>query len=190
MAALPAFGAVDASLFASLKDTPVKGQDRSTFVEMRQSRPNLGEHPLALAIARKPSEGLGMPFTFGTDCTSSEEHSRDLGKASKALHRFLDSGTINCGPKPQPATLEQDSRWLTAAQVPSLTQILMAEDATWRQTLVRMLRKIDGPGATRGLVDRAVFDMDSGVRAAAVAALRDRPQDEYTDRLVSAFRHP
>jgi hypothetical protein len=74
--------------------------------------------------------------------------------------------------------------------VPSLTQILMAEDATWRQTLVRMLTKIDGPAATRGLVDRAVFDTNSDVRAVAVAALRSRPQGEYTDRLMSAFRHP
>ena len=187
--ALPAFGAADGVLFASLKDMPVKGQDRATFLEMRRSRPQLGEHPLALAIAKQPSEGLGMPFTFGTDCTSSEQHSRDLGKASVALHRFLDSAQ-GCGPKPQPATLEQDPRWLKPEQVPSLTQVLMAEDALWRQTLVNMLRKIDGPGATRGLVDRAVFDMDGSVRAAAVAALRDRPKDEYTDRLVSAFRHP
>ena len=74
--------------------------------------------------------------------------------------------------------------------VPSLTQILMVEDVRWRHALVRMLQKIDGPGATRGLVDRAVFDMDGNVRSAAVAALRERPQEEYTDRLVSAFRHP
>ena len=74
--------------------------------------------------------------------------------------------------------------------VPSLTQILMPEDAHWRRTLVNMLQKIDGPGATRGLVDRAVFDMDGSIRAAAVVALRDRPQEEYTDRLMSAFRHP
>ncbi|HEX3315185.1 MAG TPA: hypothetical protein VHR72_09865 [Gemmataceae bacterium] len=188
--ALPAFGVANENLFESLKDTPVKGQDRATFLEMRRSRPKLGDHPLALAIARQPSAGLGMPFTFGTDCTSSEEHSRDLGRASVALHRFLDSGTINCGVKPQPATLEQDSRWLTAEMVPSLTQILMVEDARWRQTLVNMLRKIDGPGATRGLVDRAVFDMDGSVRASAVAALRERPTEEYTDRLLSAFRHP
>ena len=82
--ALPAFGVANERLFETLQDTPVKGLERTTFLEMRQSRPKLGDHPLALAIARQPSAGLGMPFTFGTDCTSSEEHSRDLGRASVA----------------------------------------------------------------------------------------------------------
>jgi hypothetical protein len=66
----------------------------------------------------------------------------------------------------------------------------MAEDVAWRQTLVRMLRKIDGPAASRGLVDRALFDLNSDVRSTAVAALRERPAEEYTERLMSAFRHP
>jgi hypothetical protein len=186
---LPEFGVSDAqALFVSLKDTPVKGLDKDTFAQLRQSRPKLGEHPLALAIARQPSAGLGMPFTFGTDCTSSEQHSRDLTRASLALHRFLDG--FGCGVKPQPAQLESDPRWSKPEMVPTLTQILMAEDIRWRQSLVRILRKIDGPAATRGLTDRALFDMDASVRASAVAALRDRPKDEYTDRLMSAFRHP
>jgi len=186
---LPEFGVTDTNVLqASLKDTPVKGLDPPTFGQLRQSRPKLGEHPLALAIARQPSAGLGMPFTFGTDCTSSEQHSHDLGRASVALHRFLDNS--GCGVQPDPAQLESDARWHKPEMVPSLTQILMAEDVRWRQSLVRILRKIDGPGASRGLVDRAVFDMDGGVRASAVAALRDRPKEEYSDRLMSAFRHP
>ena len=131
-----------------------------------------------------------MPFTFGTDCTSSDEHSRDLGRASVALHLMLDGSTRGSRGDGFAERIERDPRWLKSEMVPSLTQILMTEDPRWRQTLVHMLRKIDGPGASRGLVDRAVFDMDGDVRAAAVAALRSRPQEEYTDRLMSAFRHP
>jgi hypothetical protein len=195
---LATFGIDDDKAILSLKDTPQKGLDHDTFVQLRQTRPKLGEHPLALAIAKTPSAGLGMPFTFGTDCTSSAEHSRDLGRASAALHLMLDGlgrGTREeLGRTPAEEALamriEGDPRWLKAEMVPSLTQILMAEDASWRETLVRMLTKIDGAAATRSLVDRAVFDTNSRVRALAVAALHGRPQEEYTDRLMSGFRHP
>src|SRR5262249_14319024 len=114
--------------------------------------------------------------------------SRDLGRASKSLHSIVDHQILQ-GER-NAAWMENDPQWLKPEMVPGLTQILMAEDATWRMALVRILRKIDGPGATRGLVDRAVFDINADVRVAAVNALRNRPREEYTDRLVSAFRHP
>ena len=187
---LPTFGVADESLFATLKDTPVKGLDHDTFVQLRRTPPTNDVHPLAVVIARQPSAGLGMPFTFGTDCISSEQHSRDLGRASVVLHRLLGGVGTSRWDESLAVRIEHDSRWLKPEMVPSLTQILMAENDAWRQTLVRMLRKIDGPAASRGLVDRALFDLSAEVRSTAVAALRERPQEEYTERLMSAFRHP
>jgi hypothetical protein len=182
--------ATDEKLFKALGDTPVKGLEHEEFVQLRQSRPKLGEHPLAMMVAKRPSAGLGMPFTFGTDCTSSDQHARDLGKASAALHLMLDGRVRGEGGDNFAARIENDPKWSKPEMVPSLIQILMAQDANWRMTLVRMLKKIDGPGATRGLVDRAVFDMNATVRAEAARGLRERPTAEYTDRLMSAFRHP
>jgi hypothetical protein len=180
----------DEKIFKALAETPVKGLDHEMFVQLKQTRPKLGEHPLAMMVAKNPSKGVGMPFTFGTDCTSSDQHARDLGKASVALHVMLDGSTRGSRGEMFAERMEQDPRWLKPEMVPSLTQILMAEDVNWRMTLARMLTKIEGPAATRGLVDRAVFDMNANVRSEAVKSLRSRPNAEYTERLMSAFRHP
>jgi len=133
-----------------------------------------------------------MPFTFGTDSNSTVAHARELGKASPALHTMLDGiGRQQEGSAHTYANaLENDPKWLKPEMVPALTQILMAEDAAWRMTLVRMLKQIDGPEASRALADRALFDLNAGVRASAVATLKHRPREEYTDRFLSAFRHP
>jgi len=85
---------LDKELFKALENVPVKGLDRETNSEIRRSRPKAGEHPLALAIAKKPSAGIGMPFTFGTDSSSTVQHARDLGKASVALHSMLDGISV------------------------------------------------------------------------------------------------
>src|SRR5262249_9089811 len=65
--------------------------------------------------------------------------------------------------------------WLRAEAIPTMLQLLMHEDRPVRQMLVELLGEIPGTAATVALARRAVFDLDPGVREAAVEALKSRP---------------
>jgi hypothetical protein len=80
--------------------------------------------------------------------------------------------------------------WLRAEAVPTLTQMLMAEDASTRRLLVDLLAAIPQKPATLALARRAVFDLDAEVRAAATAALKGRDPEVWRPVLLDAFRYP
>src|SRR5262249_36465438 len=80
--------------------------------------------------------------------------------------------------------------WLRPDAVPALHQMLMAEDAPVRRILVELLTEIPGKRATTALASRAVFDLSPDVRAAAIAALKDRPVEHWRPMLLSALRYP
>jgi HEAT repeat protein len=80
--------------------------------------------------------------------------------------------------------------WLRAEAIPTLMQMLSAEDAPVRRLLVELLAEITGKAASEALAQRAVFDLSAEVRAYAVAALLERPPAEYRRVLIEALRHP
>ena len=63
-------------------------------------------------------------------------------------------------------------------------QILAPESPSLRLGLVKYLSKLAHPEATHALARLAVFSTEDEVRLAAVAALQDRRQGDYTDVLV------
>jgi hypothetical protein len=80
--------------------------------------------------------------------------------------------------------------WLRAEAVPTLTQMLMAEDAPTRRMLVELLTAIPEKPATIALAQRAVFDLDAGVRASAVGALKGRDPEVWRPVLIKALSYP
>jgi hypothetical protein len=80
--------------------------------------------------------------------------------------------------------------WRQELAVPTLVQVLQAEDPPIRLLLVEVLGRIQGPAASAALVQRALFDLSAEVREAAVRELRDRPRDEYRKRLLAGLRYP
>lgn len=80
--------------------------------------------------------------------------------------------------------------WQQPASVPTLNQILMAEDAPARAVLIDLLAKIEGPAATEALAQRAMFDLSPELRQLAVSALRARPVEEARAALLRGFQHP
>jgi hypothetical protein len=80
--------------------------------------------------------------------------------------------------------------WLRAEAVPTLTQMLMAEDALTRRLLVELLAKIPGKQSTVALASRAAFDLAPAVRAAALEALKNRSAEDYRPVLLEALRYP
>jgi hypothetical protein len=77
-----------------------------------------------------------------------------------------------------------------SSPVPTLVQMLQAEEPETRLLLVQQLAKYDTPASTAGLAGRALFDTAPLVRAAAVGVLRDRPRDQVRKQLLEGIRHP
>jgi hypothetical protein len=100
-------------------------------------------------------------------------------------------------PRPDPEALRQviladgeRHHWMRDEAVPTLQQLLMAENKPLRLLLVDLLDQIRGPHASASLAGRAVYDVDAEVREAAVRALRERPAEEYTPVLLDGLRYP
>jgi len=80
--------------------------------------------------------------------------------------------------------------WAREEALPTLVQMLQAEDRPVRLVLVEVLGHIKGRAASAALAQRALFDLAADVREAAVRALRDRPRDEYRGVLLDGLRYP
>jgi hypothetical protein len=80
--------------------------------------------------------------------------------------------------------------WLETAAIPTLQQMLQAENAPLRFLLVELLSEIKDPSASVVLAQRALYDLSADVRAAAIQALDHRPREEYRGVLLNGFRHP
>ena len=96
-------------------------------------------------------------------------------------------------PQPSPSRGNQngDNEWLHPSLVPTLTQMLMAEDRPIRALLVAILARVPGKDATLGLANRAVFDLSPEVREEAVNALKRRPDIDLSRPIfLQALRYP
>jgi HEAT repeat protein len=164
------------------------------------------------ASARKPVFGPStllslmpsarqLPLRGFPVCQLSPDSAVTLGVHSRALHAYLDTlapkdATGKRGdPKLVRTALRQERRgkppaWLRPEALPAMVQILMAEDVPLRLILVDMIADIPGKAAGIRLAQRAVYDLSSAVRTAAIDALRQRPASEARRTLVDALRYP
>ena len=85
------------------------------------------------------------------------------------------------GPKPE---------WLRPRRSPSSCRCSPPRTSILRRLLVEILAEIKHRTATTALAQRAVCDLDAGVRAFAIESLRARPRDDYRDVFLRALRHP
>jgi hypothetical protein len=81
-------------------------------------------------------------------------------------------------------------QWKRSEAVPTLTQMLQAENTPLRLLLVEMLADIKGKEASEALARRALFDLAPEVREKAIEALANRQPAEYVSVLVAGFRWP
>jgi hypothetical protein len=138
----------------------------------------------SIGLTAPISAGInGLPLRFGADCQSSLDHARALESDARSLKAWI-AGRVSL-----PNQLAHD-QWRRPETIPALMQVLTVEDSTTRRLLIRTLKDIPGPGATAALANRAIFDLNAEARRSAAEALRDRPVEEYLDRLLEAFRYP
>jgi hypothetical protein len=115
---------------------------------------------------------------------------------------LLGDATENTGPAESPAfpfnlfvglnsQAPQASReWLRPEAVPTLVQMLMAENKPIRFLLVALLARNPSKEASVALAQRALYDLSAEVREAAVWSLKERSLEEFRDVLWEGLRYP
>jgi hypothetical protein len=142
-------------------------------------------HPFASVIADVQT----LPLRMGLDCHLNLQAAMTLQSRSKKLREYM-FDSRNASDLRRQLTKGDWENWIAPSAVPTLVQILQTEGEDFRLLLVELLSKTSGRAASRALANRAVFDISSDVRHAAVQALRQRDKKEYRDVLIGGLRHP
>src|SRR5262249_22309385 len=79
---------------------------------------------------------------------------------------------------------------LAEAAIPTLMQMLCAENKSVRMVMIEHLAQIDHRAATEALAKMAAFHLSEKVRAEAIRALSQRQRKEYRAVLLEALRYP
>ncbi len=158
-------------------------------------------------VARRP-DLRGLPVTRGKTCQARADAASWLTTLGPPLRQLVDRAVRDGGPDGYafyPAHFDDALRsgmvapvppsrgrvfpppraedWLRTEAVPTLMQILQAEDRPFRLSLVGQLWRIQSPEATAALVRLALFDVSAEVRIAALLSVQDRPTGEYRQLL-------
>jgi hypothetical protein len=151
-------------------------------------------------LAQRPDLGE-LPVRSGKACHISDKAAAELQLLSQKLHAHLDrfapkdlaGKRITTEVLRMALNAEQRGKqpeWLRAEAIPTLTQLLMHEEASVRLLLVELLAEIPQPAASVALAQRAVFDLAPEVREAARQALRARPVADVRPVFLQGLRYP
>jgi hypothetical protein len=88
------------------------------------------------------------------------------------------------------ASFVEAAEWKKAQALPTLTQMMQAENSPVRELMVEMVGAIKGKEAGTFLAHRAIFDLSLEVRAKAVQELATRPTEEYQQALLYGLQYP
>src|SRR5262249_41653981 len=125
----------------------------------------------------------------------------ELKALSRKLHVYFDA-LAPAGPdgrRESTARLREQLRkdlrgkkleWLRPEAGPTLNQMVMGEDEQMGRLLVELLAAIPGRQSSAALASRAGFDLSADVRSEAVAALKNRPAEDWRPVLIGALRYP
>ena len=92
--------------------------------------------------------------------------------------------------QPSTTTTARECDAIIAARIAALRQVLGPQTAHVRLGLANYLATIPHKDATRVLAELVLFSPEPEVRKAAIVGLRVRREQDYTDLLLTGFRHP
>ena len=140
---------------------------------------------------------FALPWIMEPDCTVGDESAKLMHDLSTRLRVHLRASVPANNTRPDPEKLKdllakdpQSKEWKTPQAIPTLTQMLQAENTPIRLVLVEMLGEIKGKEASVALAMRALFDLSPEVREKAIEALSFRPVEEYRQTLLDGLRYP
>jgi hypothetical protein len=200
---------LDQSAAAALY-TPIK----EAGSDVKSLPPDLGPKFFGQMVASmKKSEEFGLPWRAGPDCEMGKEAAERLHVLSTRLRVYLRKAVPQGDVRPDPDKLRDllahgeagfgvrpigkkkparvsTEEWTKPEAIPTLMQMLQAENAPIRDLLVELLGDIKGKEASIALAQRAIFDLSPTVREHAVRQLAKRPPQEYQKLLLVGLRYP
>jgi HEAT repeats len=174
-------------------------------------------HPVLEPLLKR-NDLHGLPVAMGADCQLGKDSAENLQVLSHKLRfnisqsiaarsvdqqletvvlrqRLIEGHADVSRLAPKAARVLEEAAgspddWRQEDALPTLVQMLQAENRPVRLLLVELLSAIKGRGASAALARRALFDLAADVREAAVRALKERPRDEYRGLLLDGLRYP
>lgn len=195
----------DEDLRKQLQMAPEIGLDQGTLgnmyapitkagAELKNLPPDLGPRAFGqITTQLKRPDQFAMPWRAGPDSEMGKEAAERLHVLSTKLRTSLRESVKRGDVRPDPEKLVKmldDSEWYTPEAIPTITQMMQAENTPIRLLMVDMLAKIKGKQASIALAQRAIFDLSPAVREKAVKALAERPAKEYAPVLAYGVRYP
>jgi len=154
-------------------------------------RPDAGGLFYSQAISKQGFSAL--PWLRGEDATKSREESQAMHVLSVQLRESMMKATPSGDVRPDAAKVKGSltaAEWKKPIAIPTLVQLLQAENTPLRELLVELLTDIDGKEASTALAQRALFDLSPAIREKAVQALGKRPTAQYQAMLMEGLRYP
>jgi len=162
--------------------------------EVKNLPPDLGPRAFGqITTQLKRPDQFAMPWRAGADSEMGKEAAERLHVLSTKLRDSLRKSVKAGDVRPDPEKLVKlldDPEWTTPEAIPTITQMMQAENTPIRLLMVDMLSQMKGKQASIALAQRAVFDLSPGVREKAIKALAERPSKEYAPVLAYGIRYP
>lgn len=148
-------------------------------------------HPL-LAMASNRADLKGLPFRGENECQLDRDRAKGLGHASLSLRAGMERSTMRYSYSTV-ASLEtyiEKTKVDSSSILAAISQVMQAEPKHGRLVLIDLLSQLDSSESTKALAQRAVFEIDVGVRAAAIQQMQKKKPSDYLPVLLAALRHP
>jgi hypothetical protein len=185
-----------AHVIAKMNHLNQKGSDHFLKV-LLENRIDLAGLPFVMGDACRQTKQRGLAFLNGVNLVESalpieariRLFSVDHESVAKSFWNKYEKVRHSPGHEPAPNRKSdpvEDNREHFAA----LMQMLAPQHAEMRKGLVKHLTDSNQVDAARALARLAVFSFEKEVRQAAVAALKKRSKDNYSNILLEGLRYP
>ena len=149
------------------------------------------DHFLKLLIKQR-TDLAGLPFAMGDACRMPKSTSRQFKTEVESVRNALTVSSPEFWKhyRPQAEKAEAEGTSPVRARIAALMQMLAAESPGVRKGLVQYLKGIEGAEATTALARLAVFSFEEDVRTAALEAIKNRPEKDSAEIVLSGLRYP
>jgi hypothetical protein len=169
---------------------------RQLIEDMRQKNSGADKDAFVQFRMKQRPELRGLPFVMGDACRLDMAKAQSFQSSVQAVRDGMELD-FRTGHQKEQSPFWDNYMAQTQGQgidtehgIAALSQILGPQRKSLRTEFMHKLKLSNRPEATRAIARAAIFDAESDVRNAALKALKDRPQSEYTDVLMHGIRYP
>jgi hypothetical protein len=153
-------------------------------------------------LIEKRSDLAGLPWRPGEEWQLPRASALALAKMSDAIRRAIPGAALIRGTAAGSyyqdlgrvdlfwSAVARNAKYEEPTAFNTLAQVLCAEDALYRLSLVERLSDIQHGGTSVVIAQRAVFDLHADVRTTSIELLKGRSGKDYVPVLLNGLQHP